>query len=118
MSGRRWRRFGCLLATVACLGLFVQSRKLPPDTPSSFPGYEVHERQTVGLRFSPWAEYVRRNDARQNGEVVEESKEDWRIIATSLSWLLLMGAIGSVVAFRRLRPIKATDRTTGEEAVW
>lgn len=92
-----------------CLGVFVQSRKVPPETPSEFPGYSVHERQTVGLRFSPWAEYVRRGNAMQNGEVLEESKEDWRIVWVSASWLLLAGAVGGLIGFRRLRKGKIAE---------
>lgn len=109
MSARWWGRFGCLLAAALCLGLFVQSRKVSPDTPSSFPGYPVHERQTVGLRFSPWAEYVRAGGEMQNGEVLEASKEEWRIVWVSASWLLLAGAIGGLVGFRRLRKGKIVE---------
>lgn len=106
MSARRWARFGCLVAVAACLSLFVRPQRISRDTPSPFPGYEVDERQVVGLPFSPWAEWVHRGDRRRDGEIVEERKEDWQIIGASASWLLVAGAIGGLITFRRLRPVR------------
>lgn len=108
MSARRWGRVGSLIAVAACMWFFVRPVRVPRDTPSLFPGYKVDERQVVGLPFSPWAEWVHRGDRIQNGEVVQERREDWRIIWVSASWLLVAGAIGGLVAFRRLRPVQPT----------
>lgn len=115
MSARRLWRFGCLAVTGVCLWLFVRPDLVPPDTPSPFPGYEVDERQAVGLPFSPWAEWVHRGDRRQNGEIVETRREEWRIIWASASWLLVVGAAGGLVTFWRLRPARPVGE---EDATW
>ena len=111
MNTRRWRRVGCLLVTVACLGLFVQSRKVPPHGDSPLPAdVAVREQQTVGLRFSPWAEYYQgRRTVYSGNDTHDTPVEEVRIRWVSASWLLLAGAVGGLVGFRRLRKGKIVE---------
>src|SRR5882724_10362643 len=116
MRGRRLKRFGCLLTAFVCLVLFVRWSQSGPESLDSR-GQTVNQRVAFGLPFSPWCEYVSWYEAIDlpDGGRRSAKKEDWRFFWLSWSWPLLAGGVAGVVAFRRLRPARATDSTTDGE---
>jgi hypothetical protein len=108
---RRAVRLFCLIAAVGLLVSFGMWSFENADSLDSRPDVRVvTSRFALGLPFSPWFEYVARDERTElpGGGWRQKRAVGGHVLLLSWSWMLLAGVSGCVVVFRRLRP-RATE---------
>jgi hypothetical protein len=98
---RRVVRTAALVAAIACLFAFFSVGSVTQSSTTGGGG----ARQSTGISIGqPWAWYESRleQELRPDGSAAGSGRSG--VIPDSPAWLLLAGAIGGIVVFRRLRP--------------